>query len=78
MFELIQKHPVFMSLLIAHLVVSLTMCILSWIWWSNETGVSADAEERKTKCLANAITWSVSLVVIIFCLFLIYSTNLLV
>ena len=78
MLELIQKHPLFMIALIAHLLVSLAMCVLSWISWSNETGVGSVAEERKTKCLWNAIAWTVSLVVIILCLFLIYSTNLLV
>ena len=75
MFEIIRKHPIFMGALLAHLAVSIAMCVLSWYSYSNETGVGSDAEARKTKCLVNAITWSVSLVVIILCLVIIYGKN---
>jgi len=78
MLELIQKHPLFMIALIAHLLVSLAMCVLSWIHFSNEKGVTSDEKDRQGRSLGNAIAWSVSVVVIIICLFLIYSTNLLV
>ena len=77
MSELIKKHLLFIIALIAHLLVSLTMCVLSWISWSNETGVGSDAEERKTKCLWNAIAWSVSLVVMLLFVYLTFYTQLL-
>jgi nicotinamide riboside transporter PnuC len=72
MLEIIKKHPIFMSALLAHLVVSAVFCGLSWYHWSNETGIGSDAEARQTKCLVNSIAWTVSLVVIILCLVIIY------
>lgn len=82
MSELIKKHftkkNLFIIALIAHLVVSLAMCVVSWISWSNETGVGADAEKRKTNCLVNAIAWSVSLFVMLLFAYLTFNTQLLV
>jgi hypothetical protein len=73
----ITGKQVFIIALIVHLIVSITLCVLSWMSWSDESGVGSEAEARKTKCFWNAMAWTASLAVIALFMCFVFATKLL-